>query len=327
MSELLPQPLATALEKRGAIPFSQFCRIALYDENDGYYQKEKLRVGSSIEADFTTNLSVQSTFVPLVFESVCSLLGRTDVSDYHFIEVGAEPNQSSFKGLAPNFAEVSSIGVSDSFPSLTGKVVLFANEWLDAQPFVRLVFTNGEWREVFVERLKEGGLVEKLYQVQSKDGLSLEARLPREMPEGYRVDLSMEVAGVLGEYLKQPWEGLFLTFDYGSSWESLIRQMPDGSGRAYRKQRLSTNLLDDPGESDLTCNVCWDDVKESLELEGFTVDGPERQESFFLNHASQRVRAIIEGKDDPDGGSKRRLMQILHPANFGAAFQVLWGLR
>ncbi|MGE9290464.1 MAG: SAM-dependent methyltransferase, partial [Puniceicoccales bacterium] len=79
---------------------------------------------------------------------------------------------------------------------------------------------------------------------------------------------------------------------------------------------------------DLTCNVCWDRVAAVLERNGFAVDGPQRQEAFFMEKSAAAIRQIVEGGVSAEAAAKRsRLMQLINPVHFGAAFQVLWGIR
>ena len=154
------------------------------------------------------------------------------------------------------------------------------------------------------------------------------AALPEVAPEGYRLDLSPRADAVLADYLASPWKGLFLTLDYGSSWEALTHSLPAGTGRAYFRHQQEGNLLARPGKQDLTCNVCWDRVAAVLEEAGFSVGGPQRQEAFLLEKAADSIREIVEGGASAEAGARRaRLMQLLNPVHFGAAFQVMWGRR
>jgi len=82
----------------GILPFVEFSRMALYDPENGYYCRDRKRVGADRAADFQTNLSVRSTFAPLVLESLAYLLDGRDLGDFRFVEVGAEPESALFCG-------------------------------------------------------------------------------------------------------------------------------------------------------------------------------------------------------------------------------------
>lgn len=321
----LPQGLP---EAGGRIPFVDFCRAALYDPVGGYYAADRTRVGARPDTDFVTNLAVRSVFAPLVVDAVHSLLGDEDLSRFRFVEIGAEPGTSLLADRDHPFREILPIRLGDPVPILSGPVVLFANEWLDARPFVRMRFQEGRWREIFVGKGEDGAWREEPGEPASGDALRLLPDLPTAVPEGYRFDLSVEAESVLGGYLEGGWTGLFLTFDYGSSWEALTRHLPEGTARAYHNHRQTDDLVGDPGSRDLTCNVCWDRLATVLSRHGFRVGGPRRQEAFFLEKAAGAVRSTVEaGQDERARAARSRMLQLLHPGHFGAAFQAFWGIR
>lgn len=329
----MPEPLAARLRERirsgGPLPFVEFCRAALYDPADGYYRRQRHRVGARRGTDFVTNLAARSVFAPLVVEAVRSLAAGADLSTYRFVEVGAEPGEALLDGHDHPFGGVSVVRIGEELSEPRGPTVLFANEWLDARPFVRLRFSGDRWEESFAALDGTGeGFREVFGEPESDDARGLLPGLPSRAPEGYRLDLSIEAERCLDGFLAGKWPGVFLAFDYGSSWEALSRHLPEGTGRAQAAHRQSADLFADPGERDLTCNVCWDRIAAVLADRGFVVGGPERQEAFFLRKAADTVRWIVEGGQDEEARERRaRLTQILSPAHFGAAFQALWGIR
>lgn len=321
--------LVEALRREGRWSYPEFVRWALYHPEHGYYRRQRQRVGTSRGTDFATNLSVRSLLAPLVRAALEDLLAPDALAAHGFLEIGAEPGEELFQAGNPGFRECRVAGVGAAFPRLEGPWIVFANEVLDAQPFVRLVFRSGEWREVFVAPAGEGeaDLCEVEDAVASADGRRAVDLLPPEAPEGYRFDLSVEAEDRLGEWLAGPWTGSFLTLDYGSEWEALARHLPAGTARSYRNHREEVDLLKEPAERDLTCNVCWDRLAAALAHHGFAVGGPVRQEAFFLQHAQSALQPLVEDTGPGAWERKSQLQQLLHPAHFGAAFQALWGIR
>jgi len=321
--------LVQKIRSEGAIPFVDFAQAALYDPEHGYYRQLRKRTGADPGSDFQTNLAVRSVFSPLILEAVQTLLPGRDLADFAFTEIGAEPEMSLLEGFSEQpFRSVQVIRIGEPVPALEGLNVVFSNEWLDAQPFVRMVFRQGEWRESFVGIDKTGALCERLEAPASADARSLIDDLPATAPEGYRFDYAPAAEAALEPYLAGDWSGLFLTLDYGSSWEALTGSLPGGTARSYFRHRQVADLLAFPGEQDLTCNVCWDRIRSVLEGRGFAVGGPQRQEAFLLENAQSTIRSIVEGGETSDAAVNRsRLMQLLNPVHFGAAFQALWGIR
>ncbi len=328
VSNDLHEILVERIEAEGPIPFVRFCELALYDPKHGYYATDRTRTGADRKADFVTNLAVRSVFAPLVVECLKTLCGP-ETGDFRFVEIGAEPGTSLLEGCDHPFASVTVVRFGDAVPQPDGPTVVFANEWLDALPFVRLRFQNGVWAESVVCLEDSGQITEGFASpVLSEDAREIVPLLPREMPEGYRLDLSAEAERLLDRMLTGSWPGVFLTFDYGSRWDALLHHLPEGTARAYRGHQHSDNLLLDPGKQDLTCNVCWDRIANVCRKNRFVPSGPERQEAFLFQHAMEEVRQIVEGGQDPVNVERRaKLQQLLNPAHFGAAFQAFRAIR
>ena len=140
--------LKELLAAGSAVPFVDYCQAALYGEG-GYYRADRPRVGTA-GADFYTNLSVRSVFAPLVLESFRALDPDAVPGNLTFVEIGVEAGQSLFEPDDHPFAAYRTVPFGDD-PRPEGDCWVFANEWLDAQPFARLVYRAGAWCEVLVE--------------------------------------------------------------------------------------------------------------------------------------------------------------------------------
>lgn len=317
--------LLNKLNQNEGLPFVEYMEHCLYHPSEGYYTQDRQRVGAKKSSDFVTNISVRSIFAPAVIEAVTNLLTGEDLSKFTFCEIGAEPGVSLLDEQAHPFAEVRVVRQQDQrIPLPSGKVILFANEWLDALPFVRLIHREGEWKELFVIFDQQTG--ELAYREESPvstDAQELKQILSGCFPEGYQIDLSLEAERRLAQWLPGIEKGLFLTFDYGSTWEAITHALPQGTGRAYRHHQTSQDLLAHPGQQDLTCNVCWDRIAQTLQAHGFKTQPILRQETFLMNYASSFLQKTMESKSPEAMRQKARIMQLIHPAHMGAAFQVL----
>ena len=299
----------------GILSYADYTRIALYDPVHGYYAKDKQRVGLTAEADFYTASSLNPVFGKLVRSAAKKLLGAS-FADHTFVEIGAEPGRNLFnEGLCYHLGDT---------VTLPPKSIVFANELLDAQPFNRFVFKEGRWHELGVrvqtEQLEEVTLPEPTEALES-----LLPSLPKNMPERYLFDISLEAETLLESLLNTSWSGLIMLFDYGKTWQELLTNSPAGTARAYYKHTLSNKLLERPGEQDLTTHVCWDRCEGLLQNAGLNPAKLERQEAFFVNHAQEAISKIIN--DNAQGLSQelQSLKELLHPHHMGQKFQVLWG--
>lgn len=308
--------------------YERFIDLALYDPQVGYYRRNQPRVGYGPGTDFFTASTSGPIFGELVVAACTKLLGERDPGQYQFVEIGAEPADSSrqrpaggiLAGVSHPFAAARAAQLGDSL-KLAGRCIVFSNELFDAQPFRRFAFRQGAWRELGVG-LQEGSLVE----VELSAGPA-DPRLPASAPEGYHLDAAMAATTLAAQIAAQTWTGLFVAFDYGKTWRELIEATPQGTARAYHRHNQSNDLLARPGEQDLTCHVCWDWLAEALSNAGFATPSVESQEAFFIHHAAEFIAATSAAEASRMSQRKLALMQLLHPAHLGQKFQVLHAVR
>ena len=330
MSNEKPPPdliaaLRDATDEKGQMDYPTFVTKTLYAPEFGYYSTAKTRVGRSPEADFYTAQSLGPIFGKLVVAACESLLGDADPNSYTFVEIAAEPDRSVLQGVEHNFGATKTIRLFDSL-DIPSKAIVFANEWLDAQPFRRFRFDKDQgWLELGVE-VTESGLRE-IDMHQSGDIPPFLKEISPGTSCDYLLDLPTGAKESLVNLCSKEWNGLFLTFDYGLSLEDFTRRRPEGVARGYRGHRLSSDVLAFPGEQDITCHVCWDMLEAVLMDHGFVEVQVERQESFLLGHASSACKAIVTGKAGEFDPDRQTLMELLHPGNMGAKFQALRGIR
>ncbi len=319
------------LRGREAMPFAEFMEMALYAPGVGYYTRPTGRVGRSGERDFYTAASLGPVFGELV---VASLVGEAErafpgvpVEAFTLVELGAEPGVEPFSGVTLPFGGYQRVGFGEAM-TLPPRAVVVANELLDAQPCVRLVFYGGRWRELGVAMGPGGGpsagLVEVMLPEPSNDAQAVIERLPKLAPEGYHFDYAWQAEVLLASLVQQPWEGVWLCLDYGKTWEELAGAVPQGTARGYYRHRQVTDLLARPGEQDLTSDVAWDRLAEVLRGHRFRVAEVQSQEAFFVHRASRVLQRLIESGT---AVQRSHVRSLLHPAHFGSRFQVQLGTR
>ncbi len=316
--------------KRPEISFADFMRLALYDEKEGYYAKAKKRVARSCNADFYTAQCIGPIFFKLLQASIQSLLGAANLNAYTFIEFGAEgqnPLPEDFCSAFNAVARYGYNGLGSAEGSVGEKSIVFSNELFDAQPFHRLVYTQGRWQELGV-RLSPGNTLEScLLPELSPELASYLPRLPKHHLEGYHLELSAQAVELMKAMLKLSKGGLFLAFDYGYSFQELLSHKPQGTARAYYKHTIRDKLLDRPGEQDLTAHVCWDFLIHTLQQEGYAPISLKTQEAFFMQHALSTIRALVEGNSGGLRVDLQSLKELIHPQHMGHKFQVLSALK
>jgi len=310
----------------GVLSFARFMALALYDPAAGYYAGARRRIGRDPDADFFTATSLGPVFGELVAAAAAALLGPAAAA-HAWVELGAEPAEGGgvLAGVAHPFAAAATLGLGQAL-AVPPRAVVFSNELFDAQPFHRLVRTGGAWRETGVA-LRAGALDEVLLPELTPEVRAVAARLPADAPEGYRLDLPLAAAELAGRIAALPWTGLFLAFDYGKSWAGLAADTPAGTARAYSHHHQGGDLLARPGAQDLTCHVCWDWIAAELAARGFRAPALESQEAFLVHHAAPALSRLAAAEAGRFSARKQGVMQLLHPAQMGQKFQVLWALR
>jgi SAM-dependent MidA family methyltransferase len=310
------------------ISFFDFIERALYSPELGYYTRHKTRIGRNSQQDFYTAESLGKVFAQCVSTAAVDLLGPEKAAESTLIEIAAEPGKSLIDALNEiPFADCKTIRQGEPITA-EGPVILFANEWLDALPFHRIIYHQGAWRERGV-RLNPANnqLEETLLARLSAPVQAVSHRLPKTIEEGYEIDLPLAAESALEALLSQDWHGLILFFDYGKTWTSLCQDSPSGTARTFQNHQRGNDLLDQPGEKDITCEICWDWHHEQLKAHRFNPVYLESQESFIVHRAARAAEAIVcntAGAFSPD---RQTLMELIHPAHMGQRFQVLWGIR
>lgn len=319
--ENIPADLLNALRAEAdaddCMSWEAFSRQALYHETEGYYRRRQTRVGQRSDTDFFTSVSVGPLFGELVAEAARQLIAPANPADFMLAEIGAEPEGGMFQSVDTGFGAVQTFPLGHTFTPAT-HTVLVANEVLDAQPFHRLEFHQGRWREWGVQ-LFEGRLIESpLKNLTDAVSQHLLPDLPENMPEGYRVDLSLAAESLLADWATGSWQGGMILIDYGKYWDELLQVTPQGTARAYYRHQQETDLLARPGQQDLTTHVCWDRLEKVLRQRGLMGITVERQEAFLVKRAFRQIEAL-----STEPRNRGPLQTLLHPGGFGAKFQAL----
>lgn len=293
--------------------------LALYHPEVGYYRQPRQRIGYGRGTDFYTATTSGNVFGELIAAGAVTLLHGQDPGAFTFVEIGAEPAAGTLRDVAHPFRDYKIIPCGQPI-ALAGRLVVFSNELFDAQPFHRFVRHDGRWAEIGVA-LREDTLIET-----RKTGLT-PSGLPTAAPDGYQLDVPWAARELMQRITSQSWQGLLLACDYGKSWAEISTTHPHGTARAYHRHQQNQDLLDRPGEQDLTCHICWDWLREVLSVHGFRDDTLESQETFFVRHAGEYIRNLIAHDAARLTRRKLALTQLIHPAHLGQKFQVLHALR
>jgi SAM-dependent MidA family methyltransferase len=256
----------------GAIPFSEYMRLALY--GDGGFYTTGGRAGRR-GGDFITSPEVGPLFGTVIARALDAWwkeLGSP--SRFDVVECGAGPGTLARSILAAqpecaNAMHYVAVEVSASQRALhpqgvesrenmpdgpiTG--VILANELLDNLPFRLFVF-DGSWMEAFVSQATSGQFVEVL---RTPDVVP--SCLPLTAPLGSRAPIQDAAASWVHDCLSKINHGRLLLFDYCSASTADLALTPWREWlRTYRDQGRGTHYLTEPGSQDITTQVMLDQL-------------------------------------------------------------------
>lgn len=302
--------------------------IALYGQA-GFYTHGG---GAGRRGDFITSAEVGPLFgvvIARALERWWRQLGEPD--DFTVIEVGAGRGTlaraittAAPAGLAHYVAVEVSASLRAEHPKTVTSLaempaepvvgVVLANELLDNLPF-RLAVYDGGWREAFVDIGRDGRPVEVL----SAPFDPAPMALPPQAPHGARAPLQ-DAAGQWVDAARAVLRaGRVVAFDYCTPRTAMLTQDNWRAWlRTYRGHHHGAHYLVDPGDQDITTQVCLDQLPEPdairqqaqfLQLWGIDELVEEGRE-YWRAHASApsldalRMRSRIAESEallDPDG--------------------------
>jgi SAM-dependent MidA family methyltransferase len=302
------------------LTLDRFIACALYDPDIGYYRSTRRRIGRDRATDFYTASSIRDTYANLVIESVRVLLGD-ELKGLAFVEIGPETEHGILGATDQHPFDSTHLLQPGMAVRIPARSIVFSNELFDAQPFRRFIRDAGKWKELGVRVCRDA--ISWIHIDSPKDPPAL----PSDSSQGYIVDWPQGSINMLRQLVTRKWSGLFVAFDYGLDAQTILHERPQGTGRTYSRHRMGTDLLDRPGEIDITHHVAWDIMEETLVAGGFENVRLFRQEAFFMKFAHREIQRIMEASPDGFDGEKQSLMELLHPGNMGHKFQVLSAFR
>jgi SAM-dependent MidA family methyltransferase len=121
-----------------------------------------------------------------------------------------------------------------------------------------------------------------------------------------------------------PGRGKLLTIDYGfAAGELLSPARLRGTLRAYRRHRVSDDLLAGPGEQDLTAHVDFGAVQAAGEAAGLRTELACTQPQFLTRILQKAITENETSFARLDASQVRQFQTLTHPEHLGRAFRVL----
>jgi NADH dehydrogenase [ubiquinone] 1 alpha subcomplex assembly factor 7 len=343
----LEEVLARRIRTQGPLTVGEFMAEALGNPEYGYYAT---RDPLGRRGDFTTAPEISQIFGELIGLWCVDLWDRAGrPSPFILAELG--PGRGTLMGdalraarVVPQFLSALRLHLVETSPVLRraqqralnvfapvwhdsiaslppGRLMLVANEFLDALPIRQLVKTETGWHEKLIGLSAEADrLAFALSPAPAASAALVPAQL-RAAPPGSVWEVSPAALAVADTIARRVVDegGAALVIDYGH----VKRGCGDTLQAVRRHQREQP--LDNPGEADLTAHVDFAALAEIAAADGATVRGPVTQGVFLENLGiAARAERLIAGAtaaQAADIGSACR--RLIDPAEMGTLFKVL----
>jgi SAM-dependent MidA family methyltransferase len=354
-SRALSEILAERIRAGGPISFAEFMLECLYHPTHGYYSRASARRFG----DYYTSVDVHPIFGRLLARQFAEMWERLgSPRPFLLVESGAGVGrlashilEFSARTLPEFYAALEYVAVERSAArgaehaarlathiaarraSSAGEIphaipagCIFSNELLDALPVHRVVVEHGALREIYVG-LDGGQFIEvpgkpsmpALEQYFHEQGITLE--------EGQQAEVCLEACDWIESVGCTLERGFILTVDYGHEARALYDPHHNrGTLLAYRDHTVSENLLDAPGEQDLTAHVNFTALELWGRKAGLIRTGLVTQSQFLvaLGRGNEFADLYEPGNSEMDKLRARLLLKnLIHPEGLGEKFQVL----
>jgi SAM-dependent MidA family methyltransferase len=206
--------------------------------------------------------------------------------------------------------------------------VIFSNELFDAFPVHRIGWDRDShsWYEWHVS-LKDGEFAwlphpGPLSEMLVNDLARLQ--LPEDLLNVLPDDFTTELCPLAGAWWREAagllQAGQLMTVDYGLTTEEFfLPERSHGTLRAYYRHHLSHNVLNAPGEQDLTAHVNFSYLRAVGETNGLRTVAFQTQAQFLTEIAAK----FWQSKAEPEPVQVRQFQTLTHPEHLGHAFRIL----
>ena len=350
--------LRARITETGPLTCRDWMAAALYDERAGYYNRTDLvRWGRA--GDYRTSPELSPLFAATCaryFAALHAELGAP--ADWTIIEAGAGAghfaagaletlardhpqtfqathyriDEQGAAAVAQMRARLAAFAPRFEFRPLSDTRVpaglVFANELLDALPVHRVVVRAGRLRELCVGLSEAGEFVWVECEPSTPRLGEHFARLQIDLEEDQIAEVNLAAEEWLARAAGALERGYVVLVDYGAEAAELYAGAlrPAGTLRAFRRHRLSADVLAHPGEQDLTTTINWTQIRQSAAACGLQPVLFARQDEFLLRAGllEQLERMTARLTSEAERITLRlSAREMILPGGLGQSFQVL----
>ncbi|WP_066064261.1 class I SAM-dependent methyltransferase [Neobacillus soli] len=331
------------------ISYAEYIGAALYHPEFGYYMKDKQKIGRLGDFITTSNISdVYGRMMAKWFSYVCETSKLAPVfceigagngrfakaflqewnesirTPLHYFIVESSPYHRKLQAelLMPDFSfvQLESLGEIEKFEGM-----VFSNELFDALPVHVIEKVSGQLYEIMVG-FQNNELYEQKVPLTNPAIFSFLEESNIELKEKQRIEIPLAMERMLQEISGVLTRGLVVTADYGytnKEWMDLLRAK--GSLRGYFQHQMMDDVLQNPGEMDITTHIHFDYLIQKGEQFDLEVLSKLRQDEFLLKAG---ILKELENHYDSNPFSEvskrnRAIRSLIMPSGMSTYFQVI----
>jgi SAM-dependent MidA family methyltransferase len=325
------QILAGEIAHGGPIPFRRFMEVALYHPQHGYYRRRADPFG--IGGDFYTAEQLQPVFglsMGARIRQLAAAMGNP--ADFTVVELGAGRRE-----MATAFSEWRYVPVDIDCGQLPRRFrgVVFANEFFDALPVEVAIARQGK----FLER--RVGFRDGRFHWETAGPVPAEveqylrryATLPAEelddaeaAREGVLMEANIEALAWIERIAGALEDGYLFAIDYGYTRGEAVR-FPRGTLMSYRRHMAREDVLENPGEQDITAHVNFTALEEHGRRHGLVRESFQTLTRTVLEAGEADQFASVLSATGASEALRRRMQLKTLLVGMGETFRVLLARR
>ena len=248
-----------------------------------------------------------------------------------------EPNEGMVEKQKNKLEEFLNLGIDilwkglDEVEENNINGIVLANEVLDALPVERITFSKGKLirqavsidkksHKLFFDKMPITRELEKSFELaKSELGITIP---PEDALEGWTTEWHVDNSKWLEAIYGKINNGILLIIDYAKEAKKYYNSKnSDGTIVSYENQKMMNDVLDSPGNCDLTSHVCIETLINDAETLGFDTVGITKQgEALLALGLAERLYGIQkEFKEDLSNALLRReaLLRLVDPVCLG----------
>jgi SAM-dependent MidA family methyltransferase len=363
VDDVLPQTLVEHLAERirqdGRITFHDWMQTALYHPTEGYYNRRDLNRWGR-EGDYRTSPERSELFAATFARYFASLYEQLDrPADWTIVEMGAGDArfaagvlttlQDQFPLIcnATNYV-LDEISVDaqrrarETLERFAGRVefcalqdiqpikqgIVFSNELLDALPVHRVTKTSGQLQELYVTLAPNGQFVWSTGNPSTSQLVDFCRDHVPMLTEGQIIEVNLGIGEWMRGVAEKLVAGYLITVDYGAEAEDLygLPERRQGTLRGFSRHTFVDDILERPGQYDITASIDWSYVKSEGRTFGFAVEQFMAQDKFLLGAGvlEELEHRLAKARNEADRSTlTTAAREMILPGGMAEGFQVL----